>query len=338
MDYKGIKCPICQKRFNSLDDIVVCPQCGAPYHRDCYEEKGTCIFPDLHESGKSWNAPADDIPHQTQQSGIPAQKICPNCSTNNAENALFCSRCGYRFIDGTMPQQNRDARPVSGFGAGGFPGMMQVDEMGGYQKEEPVSDGITAGDLSELIGPNRVYYMNVFHTRQYYNRRRFHFCAFLFSGGWLLYRKINKLGAILTAILLLLTIANTYLTYFLINPMIIDHLGKMGIDASAGVTYEHLFMLTQNLMAESPALLLLFAVPSLLGIGRIVLMVICGLKANDWYFKSCCEKIRKIRSAHQPGTEEYTEELQHQGGVNLPIAISLLVCALIINYAPQFFL
>ena len=40
--------------------------------------------------------------------------------------------------------------------------MMQVDEMGGYQKEEPVSDGITAGDLSELIGPNRVYYMNVF--------------------------------------------------------------------------------------------------------------------------------------------------------------------------------
>ena len=347
MDYKGIKCPICQRRFSSNDDIVVCPRCGAPYHRACYEEKGSCIFPDLHEKGENWRAPIEEERPQ-QQNGIPRQKICPNCSTNNAENALFCNRCGYRFIDGTMPQQNRDAGQTSGFGAGGFgagsfgpgafPGMVRVDTMGGYQKEEPVDEGVTAGDLAELIGPNQAYYMSVFHMRQYYNRRRFHFCAFLFSGGWMLYRKMNRLGAIFTAIIALITIANTYLTYFVINPMMIELLGKMGVDASAGITYEHLFVLSQNLMSESPATLLLFCLPSLLGIARIVLMVICGVKANNWYFKSCCEKLKNIKAQYQPGSEEYSEALHRQGGVNLPIAICLLVCALIINYAPQFFL
>ena len=338
MDYKGIKCPVCQRRFSSNDDIVVCPRCGAPYHRACYEEKGSCIFLDLHEKGENWQAPIEEERPQPQQNGIPPQEICPNCKTNNAQNALFCNRCGYRFIDGTMPEQHRETPPVSGFSPVGFPGMMNIDAMGGYQKEEPVDDGVTAGDLAELIGPNQAYYMGVFHTRQYFNRRRFHFCAILFSGGWMLYRKKNKRGVIITVIMALIMLANTYLSYFIINPMIIDLLGKMGIDASAGVSYEHLFLLSQNLMMESPGTLLLFCIPSLLGIARIVLMIICGLKANDWYFKACREKIRSIRTVYQPGSEEYTEALHRQGGINLPVAICLLVCALIINYAPQFFL
>ena len=57
MDYKGIKCPVCEKPFTENDDIVVCPTCGAPYHRACYMEKGACIFTDLHEAGKDWAPP-----------------------------------------------------------------------------------------------------------------------------------------------------------------------------------------------------------------------------------------------------------------------------------------
>ena len=40
------------------DDIVVCPECGAPYHRACYQEKGQCIFEELHKAGKAWEPPA----------------------------------------------------------------------------------------------------------------------------------------------------------------------------------------------------------------------------------------------------------------------------------------
>ena len=33
----------CGKPLTLQDDIVVCPDCGAPYHRDCYEKLGRCI-------------------------------------------------------------------------------------------------------------------------------------------------------------------------------------------------------------------------------------------------------------------------------------------------------
>ena len=53
LDYTGIKCPVCGVPFRSGDDIVVCPECGAPYHRACYQEKGACIFDDLHKEGQT---------------------------------------------------------------------------------------------------------------------------------------------------------------------------------------------------------------------------------------------------------------------------------------------
>ena len=35
IDYTGLECPICGEKFTAQDDIVVCPECGAPYHRAC---------------------------------------------------------------------------------------------------------------------------------------------------------------------------------------------------------------------------------------------------------------------------------------------------------------
>ena len=32
MDYKGCKCASCHKVLKEGDDIVICPECGAPYH------------------------------------------------------------------------------------------------------------------------------------------------------------------------------------------------------------------------------------------------------------------------------------------------------------------
>ena len=40
MDWKGHKCVSCHKLFKEGDDIVVCPECGAPYHRACYAAEG----------------------------------------------------------------------------------------------------------------------------------------------------------------------------------------------------------------------------------------------------------------------------------------------------------
>ena len=42
-DYVGCVCSVCNKPFAAGDDIVVCPECGTPYHRACYQAAGGCI-------------------------------------------------------------------------------------------------------------------------------------------------------------------------------------------------------------------------------------------------------------------------------------------------------
>ena len=52
--YTGCKCPVCQKEFAAGDDIVVCPVCGTPHHRECYRQLGHCGNEKLHQEGGSW--------------------------------------------------------------------------------------------------------------------------------------------------------------------------------------------------------------------------------------------------------------------------------------------
>ena len=59
MKYKGEKCFYCNEDFNDNDDVVVCPECGTPYHRDCYKQAGSCINHQLHESGEIWKSTQD---------------------------------------------------------------------------------------------------------------------------------------------------------------------------------------------------------------------------------------------------------------------------------------
>ena len=40
--FKGLKCLVCKADFAQSDDIVVCPECGLPYHRACFLENGDC--------------------------------------------------------------------------------------------------------------------------------------------------------------------------------------------------------------------------------------------------------------------------------------------------------
>ena len=46
--YNGILCEHCKKAFTNDDDIVVCPVCGAPHHRECYVQNGNCANADKH--------------------------------------------------------------------------------------------------------------------------------------------------------------------------------------------------------------------------------------------------------------------------------------------------
>ena len=48
-------CPVCEKRFGEKDDIVVCPECGTPHHRECYAKNNSCGLVTYHVEGFEWN-------------------------------------------------------------------------------------------------------------------------------------------------------------------------------------------------------------------------------------------------------------------------------------------
>ena len=46
--YSGESCVYCKAKLFDEDDVVYCPVCGAPHHRECYNDLGHCALEQLH--------------------------------------------------------------------------------------------------------------------------------------------------------------------------------------------------------------------------------------------------------------------------------------------------
>ena len=87
--YTGNHCPVCEQAFTDTDDIVVCPDCGTPYHRDCWKKVGACMHRSEHAAGFEWQP---EIGPEAVKAAHEA--TCPNCGTRNTPGAARCSHCG----------------------------------------------------------------------------------------------------------------------------------------------------------------------------------------------------------------------------------------------------
>ena len=41
-------CALCHAYLFAEDDVVYCPECGAPHHRECYNKLNKCALEELH--------------------------------------------------------------------------------------------------------------------------------------------------------------------------------------------------------------------------------------------------------------------------------------------------
>lgn len=82
--YYGCPCEGCGRPLALTDDIVVCPDCGAPYHRECYEKLGRCIHTPAHGAGYEWRFPYKDEELRT----------CPSCGERTLRSETVCRCCG----------------------------------------------------------------------------------------------------------------------------------------------------------------------------------------------------------------------------------------------------
>ena len=87
--YTGNHCPVCEQAFTDEDDIVVCPDCGTPYHRACWQKVGACMHKSEHAAGFEWQP---EFGPEAEKAAHEA--TCPNCGTHNQPGAAQCSHCG----------------------------------------------------------------------------------------------------------------------------------------------------------------------------------------------------------------------------------------------------
>lgn len=305
-DYKGEVCAVCAEKFKDRDDIVVCPECGTPYHRACWAKVGHCVHEAAHDVGFEWQPAARAAGHDN------GEVICPNCGTPNAPGAKQCSHCGVPL---PAPEDKTDTRPIYARGGDAYPdpaapGPQSQPRMaayaagqdgGIYRRElgpDDTIDGIKARDWSRYVGASSPFYLMQFF-RMSLTKRRIGACfsAFLFGPVYFFYRKMYAEGIRFALLLLALEI-----------PSVLALLAGAGVAPVAG----------WDMSAWLPAL------TEVCYIASWVVRVLMGMFAVYWYKQSAARHIKAIYEQIPEGPDR-AEALTFTGGTSLPAAMVYLV-------------
>lgn len=303
-NYKGSHCPVCDQVFVEGDDIVVCPDCGTPYHRACWFKTGVCVHQDKHGTGFEWKP--DAVP------GGEDTNVCSNCGTPNPPHNRFCDHCGvplsqpgedsressretgpiYARQNGPAPRSSDAASHTDGSHAETHTGMFRR-ELG---PDDPI-DGIKAKDWASYLGGSSLYYLLQF-LRMDETRRKtsVSFAAFFLGPIYFFYRKMWKAGIVFA----LITVA-------LMTPTVFALLQAAGSPLVAGMD-------TGWLVPASYICTFL----------NWLQMFVRSLFALYWYKKESARRIREIYD-RLPEGQERSDALILRGGTSLMAAILYLV-------------
>ena len=290
-DYKGNTCPVCKQKFKEADDIVVCPDCGTPYHRECWKKVGVCVHQADHAAGFEWT-PDNVI------SDRPDDIVCPNCGTHNPLGAKYCNHCGVSLPDHPDNVQYQQDHPAPGgngpvyangsYQAGGAPQYRQAPRqeqapdqdffsagsMGpdGFTCKEvgpddPI-DGIKARDWASYVGPSSIYYMMQFFRMQETRRKAvISFSAFFLGPFYFFYRKMWKQGVLFALLDFIVTL-----------PSLLYLMAVSGAEWMVGM----------------PFLRLIPTAMQVCYVLNFIQMVIRGLFAVYWYKKESERRIHRV--------------------------------------------
>ena len=170
--YYGCPCEGCGKPLTLQDDIVVCPDCGAPYHRTCYEKMGLCIHAPAHGAGYEWKFPYQDAQLRT----------CPTCGERTLRSENVCRCCGAALPPESAEQPNDRAAASAEQNQDFDYSRMYRDEMyrnftekvvdpvhrnvrAAFGKDELI-DGVPYQDWVDFIGTAAPVYLNDYSRMQ----------------------------------------------------------------------------------------------------------------------------------------------------------------------------
>lgn len=290
-DFIGAKCFICGEEFTKDSDIVVCPECGTPYHRECYNKEGHCINDRLHSENGSWY---DEREHEKKAEK--EKKICSQCGFENHSDSDFCENCGNRI---SSHEISGGTRNYGGINLGNF--SINLDKYCGYNPDEEI-DGVKISELADFVGNNTYYYLPIFKRMSETGKKiSFNLTCLFFPDYYFANRKIYKLWVFALLFSFIISVPST--------------LYKIADYNILSSTVEKINMAAESLQNFS------FVCSILLYAFRI-----CMCLFGNWiYYRYAVRKIKNIKNNKLPG-EILKRKITESGGVELKnIFINFLI-------------
>ncbi len=97
MNYYNEICQGCGRKISEGEDIVVCPECGTPQHRECYEKENKCVNEHLHAENYEWKPKHSAEPDVKPTVHAHSHRVCSFCGYKNDDEATYCENCGQPF-------------------------------------------------------------------------------------------------------------------------------------------------------------------------------------------------------------------------------------------------
>ncbi len=289
MKYTGEKCFHCAVEFNDSDDVVVCPECGTPYHRECYKESGTCTNAQLHESGESWKSEAvavKKLPVSEPQTEF--NRICPSCMHKNAIDAERCEACGNEFSKLNIGE---NGEPDIG---NMFGGIDPTKQYLGFNPDEDF-EGAKLKEVAQFVDSNTFYYLPLFkRMKDIGSKISFNFICLFFPYFYFANRKMWFWGIMAALVTMLLNIP--------------EYLYILGSQAEAFPFMQK----SLGLIVENESLIV--TLTEICSTFDWVLRIVMCLFANWLYMKFSVKSINKVK-AHYGGPVS-PQRLKSMGGVN----------------------
>ena len=265
-------CPVCNRFFGEDDDIVFCPECGTPHHRDCYKAVGHCVNRGLHASGYSYyseNKPAEEKEEKTQQE----DKI-----SSIFENFKSDENDGKSVVE-----------PI------GFPNLINTDSV--YEKDDQKIDGESVADFAAAIRTNAPRFINLFKDFEYGKRKTsWNWGAFFFGSLYLFFRKMYKHAMAFMAAFVGVVYASCF-AITKVAPLYVEAVKKFAdLYAQNKLTNEDMMKLA-NVSEMSKANAVLYITLGII----LVLRVIQALYADRFYKSTLTEIIKNVNNQLKDG-------------------------------------
>lgn len=212
MNYENLPCPVCGSHMHTGDDIVFCPDCGTPCHRECWKETGHCINESKHGAGFVWSGvesqtEAPDIRDEAVESEAEDVINCHVCGSENPSTSKNCNHCGALLLP--VSEEGERNCPVCGeklepgslvctnCGTSLMPAgskiLRQPDFMNGIDRDENL--GIHKEiDYAVYVRKNTEKYLPKFRSIAEGKSFRFNGAAFFLGPLWFCFRKMYAFG------------------------------------------------------------------------------------------------------------------------------------------------